>query len=281
MRKRLLFPLLIILAVTLGIFHYAMKEEPTGKEFERMQESYKKRSEWIGKMPPNFEIEFLNGEKFDLSENIGNKIIILNFFATWCGPCREEMPELNYFYKSHENEPFLLIGITSEEDKDLIEKFVTEQRIDFPVGIDKNSKISEKYDIEGVPTTVFIGAEGRIGLYEVGAIANADVAFQVYYQVNLRMIESNSGISKEEYISKLQLQEKIAKIKRKEKIDHKDRIVELSERIICPSCDRPLIDCHEEMSMSLKKKLVQIELEDKSDEEILKELFLADLEDHD
>lgn len=271
------FPLILLisLAAALGIFHYAMKEKPTGKELKRMQESYAKSIKWIGKFPPDFEIDFLNGETFILSENIGKRIIILNFFATWCGPCRQEMPELNHFYLNHESDPFILIGITDEEDKKLLEKFITDQELDFPVGIDKNSRIAKKYGVESVPTTVFIGVDGRILLYEVGAIANADVAFRFPYKANMDSMKDDRMISKEDYLKEIGTQEGIRKLKSRGVFEHNNRAAQIAERIICPFCNRPLIDCDDEFSIGLKSKLLQMDLENKSDEEILKELFLV------
>src|ERR1700730_18063927 len=93
------------------------------------------------------------GGRFQLSENIGKKIIVLNFFATWCDPCREEMPELNAYFHAHKAEAFLLLGSDAEEKQDRVGAFLTDLKIDFPAGVDAGT-IQKQYGISAFPTTV-------------------------------------------------------------------------------------------------------------------------------
>lgn len=118
-------------------------------------------TEWRGQIAPDFELKTNDGNTFRLSENIGKKIIVLNFFATWCGPCRAEMPELNRYFNDHKSDSFLLLGIDSEEQPDRVQDFIQELKLDFPTGID-TGPIQRSYGVSSFPTTVLIGVDGKV-----------------------------------------------------------------------------------------------------------------------
>jgi thiol-disulfide isomerase/thioredoxin len=133
--------------------------------------------EWHDRPVEDFELRLRDGSAFKLSDHIGREVIVLNFFATWCQPCRAEMPELQYFAKqmADQHKPFLLVGIDAEEAPELVDEFLRRYAIAFPVAIDSGG-VLKQYGVDAFPTTVVIGADGRIKLYEAGAISNADVA---------------------------------------------------------------------------------------------------------
>ena len=145
-----------------------------------------------------FRAQTTRGERFQLSENVGKKIIVLNFFATWCGPCREEMPELNTYFNTHKAESFLLVGIDAEEKQDRVEAFLADLKVDFPAGVD-DGPIQKQYGVSAFPTTVLIGVDGKVQFYEAGALANAEVAFDNLLSKNRQLIQSGQVISPEEY----------------------------------------------------------------------------------
>lgn len=141
-----------------------------------------------GKMAPDFTLATLGGDAFTLSEVIGKKVIIINFFATWCAPCKEEMPALTAFHRAHRDRPVVLLGISSETAAE-VETFAEEYDITFPMGIDR-SQIGELYQIEVLPTTVLVGADGRIHRYLVGAITDTDRALGGAVEKNLALVET-------------------------------------------------------------------------------------------
>lgn len=168
-----------------------------------------------------------------------------------------------------------MVGINANEAEDTVKQFITDQKLSFPVGIDNEAIIQNKYGVKSYPTTVFIGVDGRIALYEIGAISNADIAFERLYRLNMRMLDSKRGIDKETYLEMVKLQESEAEEGEDDELKLEGRAREFAEKMHCPSCGRSLIECNGRVSIKIKKKLAKMELDNKADEEILKELFLV------
>jgi thiol-disulfide isomerase/thioredoxin len=192
--------MILMLAAIVGLMHRKLKPEPTEKEYREAGWGMTSRAAWEGRYAPDFELKTSGGKTFKLSENVGKKIVVLNFFATWCGPCREEMPELNQYYQDHKDENFLLLAIDAEEKPDAVEGYVREAKLDFPVGIDEGP-IRKQYSVSAFPTTVLVGIDGKVQLYETGAIANAQVAFDNLLKVNRMYSQHGMAITAEEYKS--------------------------------------------------------------------------------
>lgn len=116
-----------------------------------------------GNIAPDFEVKLLTGETVKLSDYRG-KVVLLNFWATWCSPCRREMPD---FQKLHDElgEDFVLLAVDKGESEENVQKFITENEYTFPVGVDSEDEI--KYPIQAFPTTFLIDKEGRIDLFQV------------------------------------------------------------------------------------------------------------------
>ena len=157
-RPPVLLAMILVLAAIVGLIHWKLKPEPTEKEYREAGWGMTSRAAWQGRYAPDFELKTSGGKTFKLSENVGKKIVVLNFFATWCGPCREEMPELNQYYQDHKDENFLLLAIDAEEKPDAVEGYVREAKLDFPVGIDEGP-IRKQYSVSAFPTTVLVGIQ--------------------------------------------------------------------------------------------------------------------------
>lgn len=277
MHNKILIILIIVLVTITIVFNLKIKEEPKKEEIETVVHSIALFSWWKNKYPPDFELELLNGEKFILSDYIGKKIIILNFFTTWCPPCKEEIPELISYYNRHKTNGLILLGINVNEKKNVVEKFVEEQKISFPIGIDNEEQISKKYHVKSFPITIFIGADGRIALYQIGAIYNADVIFENLYKINKDSLIRNKGIDKMTYLENLKNQPSFSvmdEYRPKEKIVLEGKSKEFATKMRCPSCGKNILNCVCDFCEPVKKKLKQMDLKNKRDEDILKELFL-------
>ena len=209
MNNNKLLTLTLALLVIFIIFYLYSKEQRTGEESDKVFDLFNRPPEWQGRYAPDLEIELINGEKFRLSDNVGKKTVILNFFAAWCRPCREEMPELNDYYEKHKAEPFTLIGINADESADRVKDFLKRFGIRFPLGIDRGNKIQTAYTVMGFPTTVFIGADGIVQGYETGKIMNADIAFDAVHKMNMDIIVAGKGIRKEAYLKNLDQQKNL------------------------------------------------------------------------
>lgn len=110
---------------------------------------------------PDFTLKSNTGENVRLAEQRG-KVVMLNFWASWCGPCREEMPLLDNLYKRYHPAGFEYFGINVEEDNTDAKKVIKELGVSFPILFDPQSKASELYKVDAMPTTVIIGKKGEI-----------------------------------------------------------------------------------------------------------------------
>ncbi|MYL45752.1 redoxin domain-containing protein [Virgibacillus halodenitrificans] len=123
----------------------------------------------IGDTAPDFELVSTNEEKVKLSDYRGKKVM-LNFWATWCPPCREEIPAMQNFYDEKEI-VILAVNLTqTEAKKQDVENFMEKHRVTFPVLLDEASDVSNKYRIQPIPTTYMIDSQGRIRFKAYGAM---------------------------------------------------------------------------------------------------------------
>ena len=121
---------------------------------------------------PDFTVENADGEEVKLSDYVG-KPIVLNFWASWCSPCKSEMPEFNAAWEELEGEvQFLMVNMTdgSRETMDTAKEYVEGEGFTFPVLFDTNSEAAIAYGAYSLPTTYFIDAEGYLVARAVGAI---------------------------------------------------------------------------------------------------------------
>lgn len=115
----------------------------------------------IGNVAPDFELQTLSGENVRLSDYRGKKVM-LNFWATWCPPCRAEMPDMQKFYEDTDME-ILGVNLTSSEvNIGSVENFVDEMGISFPILLDGKNKVGTTYYIQPIPTSFMIDKNGVI-----------------------------------------------------------------------------------------------------------------------
>jgi cytochrome c biogenesis protein CcmG/thiol:disulfide interchange protein DsbE len=117
----------------------------------------------IGFQAPGFQLSDLNGENYSLDNLRGNKPVVVNFWASWCGPCRIEAPELVKLYEEYGKEiEILAVNLTKGDSVQAAAEFAEEFGFTFPVLLDKEGKVSELFQTRAVPTTYFINKEGTI-----------------------------------------------------------------------------------------------------------------------
>jgi thiol-disulfide isomerase/thioredoxin len=276
--KPLLYVAITLAGIGLGIFHYKLKPAPSDKDLREYAQTMSGGAEWRNQIAPDFELKTTSGEDFKLSENVGKKIIVLNFFATWCGPCREEMPELNRYFNDHKSESFLLVGIDSEEKQDRVDGFLKDLKIDFPAGID-DGPIQKQYGVTAFPTTVLIGVDGKVQFYESGALANADVAFSNLLAKNRQLMDAGQVISPQDYrlLAQKQTALPVAKGQEKSTSDEEAKLDSRGTRIVarmdCPcGCEKKVQICTCNTSKKIKTALASEDYKDQPDDEIVKSL---------
>jgi len=116
---------------------------------------------------PQFSLSARGGSTISLAQYKG-QVVMLNFWASWCGPCRQEMPLLQDIYRKYNKLGFTLIGVNVEPDSKAAEKMLTEVPVSFPVIYDKDSTVSKEYDVSGMPSTVIIDRKGNIRMLHRG-----------------------------------------------------------------------------------------------------------------
>jgi len=114
-----------------------------------------------GRPAPDFTLKSLAGKNLKLSEMTGN-VVLINFWASWCGPCREEMPLLNALHNKYAPLGFSVLGVNVEENVDAARGFMKDFPVDFPVLLDNANQVSEQYKVIAMPTTVVVDRDGNI-----------------------------------------------------------------------------------------------------------------------
>ena len=110
---------------------------------------------------PDFTLAARDGGTVSLS-GLKGQVVMVNFWATWCGPCRQEMPHLEALYQRYSDLGFTLLGVNVEEDSSGADDFLAETPVSFPILFDPSSKVSELYDVVAMPSTVIVDREGNM-----------------------------------------------------------------------------------------------------------------------
>ncbi len=118
---------------------------------------------------PDFTLENFDGDKLSLSDFRG-KVVMLNFWATWCPPCRREMPSMESIYQDLGKDGFTVLAVNQFEDPDHVFAYTGQLSVDptFPVLFDRDSTVSQLYGVKGLPTTVLIDKQGKVVYRAVG-----------------------------------------------------------------------------------------------------------------
>ena len=110
---------------------------------------------------PNFTLKNLDGKNIKLSELAGN-VVLINFWASWCGPCLQEMPLLNAIHQKYEPLGFTVLGVNVEENSANARAFLADRGVDFPILLDSKNQVSKLYDVVAMPTTVVVDRDGNM-----------------------------------------------------------------------------------------------------------------------
>ena len=116
---------------------------------------------------PAFTLASRSGQDVSLSQYKGN-VVMINFWASWCGPCRQEMPLLESIYKKYNKMGFTLLGVNVEPDSNAANDWLKATPVSFPILYDRDSKVSKLYDVAGMPSTVIIDRSGKLRVLHRG-----------------------------------------------------------------------------------------------------------------
>ncbi|MBQ3514223.1 MAG: TlpA family protein disulfide reductase [Lachnospiraceae bacterium] len=141
----------------------------------KKEETYKELN--TGDVAPEFTAELVDGGEIILSEQKG-KVVLLNFWATWCGPCVGEMPAFERLAEEYKDR-VVIVAVNCMEDESTVAKFVKENGYTFPVAYDVEGEICDKYPSDGIPYTLVIDQEGVIQKIYLGA-GDAEEQYEEY-----------------------------------------------------------------------------------------------------
>jgi thiol-disulfide isomerase/thioredoxin len=117
-------------------------------------------AEQLSGAAPDFTLKSNQGSNIRLDELKG-EVVMLNFWASWCGPCRQEMPLMNKIFAKYEDLGFTILAVNVDENQADADRFLEAVSVDFPVVYDSTSKVSELYAVDAMPTTVMIDRDGN------------------------------------------------------------------------------------------------------------------------
>lgn len=131
----------------------------------------------IGDMAPNFTLKADTGKNLRLSEYRG-EVVMINFWATWCGPCRQEMPVLNELYQRYRSVGFTLLGVNIDDRSESATRMARRLGVRYPIVFDAAKVVSRLYDINAMPTTVMVDRDGKVRYLHRGYLPGSEKKYQ-------------------------------------------------------------------------------------------------------
>ncbi|HEY2325351.1 MAG TPA: TlpA disulfide reductase family protein [Thermoanaerobaculia bacterium] len=132
----------------------------------------------VGQAMPAYATDLINGKKFDIAAEHGN-VVFLNLWATWCGPCRAEIPELQTLHQKYASRGFKVVGISLDDTGvDGVKQFVSQHSMTYPIAYDPEQKIATIFQSSVLPTSVIVDRSGHIVWKTFGAVSMDDPALK-------------------------------------------------------------------------------------------------------
>jgi peroxiredoxin len=168
---------LLSFALCLGITAAIAAQTPTPEPYE----TYTK----VGGPVPQFKVVTIDGKTFDMAAMKG-KVVVLNLWATWCGPCKQEMPRLeSEVWKNSNPANFAMVAIAREETNDKIAPFRKSNNLTFPMAADPDRSIYKRFASAGIPRTYVIGRDGVIKFQSLGYVQEEFSKFKAVLKAEL------------------------------------------------------------------------------------------------
>lgn len=170
-KKSIISIFIIVVAIAAVVINFTVNKKDEANESKSVEvtksESTQKaegKNADVQYAAPDFELTTLDGETVLLSDYQGKKVI-LNFWATWCPPCKAEMPHMQKFYEKYKDQgvEILAVNLTSQDKGvDKVKAFVEENGLTFPILLDEEGEVGQKYQIATIPTSYMIDTKGNI-----------------------------------------------------------------------------------------------------------------------
>lgn len=162
--RRILIVAVLALGIPVAYFFIA------GQKHQAKAPVAKQPAPAVGALAPDFTLTDMNGKSLSLSQFRG-KVVLVNFWATWCPPCRAEMPSIERLYRrleKHKNFVLLTVNVNEDNSKDSVKAFTEETPLSFPILLDRDNRVAGRYQVNGIPQTFIIDPNGVIVQKVVG-----------------------------------------------------------------------------------------------------------------
>lgn len=178
-KKRLLALVVMLILLAIFLVEFSLRTDyPIDKQEDvviKEQNKQENVSLEIGRKAPDFVLQDIYGKKITLSQFAGNKPVILNFWATWCPPCKQEMPLLQKYYDKHKD-GIEIIAVNMQEDPTLVKDWIKDFEITYTILLDPAEKVKQLYNIYAKPTTYFIDKKGIIRAKKLGQLSEDELS---------------------------------------------------------------------------------------------------------
>jgi thiol-disulfide isomerase/thioredoxin len=122
----------------------------------------------VGKPAPPFDLVMLDGRHFRLSEHVGKQVILLDMWATWCGPCRRELPIVAEVAREYQGRGLFVCAVNLQEDKQKVAAFANAEKLSVPVALDEQGVVAQEYHANAIPMLVLIDKAGTVRFVHIG-----------------------------------------------------------------------------------------------------------------
>ena len=129
-------------------------------------------------LAPDFELQALDGSLVKLSDYRGQDVFI-NFWASWCGPCRREMPDIEAIHREYAANGLVVLTVNLGEKKDTVQHYMQANSFTFPVLLDTDRRVARQYRVSSIPVSVFIDKEGKIRHQRVGLLSKEQMLYYI------------------------------------------------------------------------------------------------------
>jgi len=154
---------------------------------EEARASHDTISSWRGKPAPTFSLDSLDGHEVALADYRGKKKVVISYWASWCGPCRVELPEMKRFYEKYhkDNSDFEFVAISIDDDRESAETYAQKAKLPFPVLLDLGHEAADEYSVEAIPATFIVDKDGKVKQTQTGLDETMEIKLAIELGVNL------------------------------------------------------------------------------------------------
>jgi thiol-disulfide isomerase/thioredoxin len=152
---------------------YVNRAQPTDPKRVRAAHFAEDPTLALKKMAPAFEVKTLDGTQFNLDDMTG-KVVLIDFWATWCGPCNESLPVLQHLAKEFADQPFVILSVSQDDDGPKWKQFIAKNRMTWLQYRDRDGRLTRLFDIEGIPHYFTIDSDGVLTAEMIGSDSDVE-----------------------------------------------------------------------------------------------------------